>query len=164
MRGGGGADRVPGPFINTLPVRVRLGGGVGEVVSGMRGQLAELLMHEHAPLAVAQRSSGVPADLPLFTSILNYQGNVSDGSTPAASPLDDIKIVYSRDLTNYPLSVAVDDRGDGMSVVVDAVAGVDAEVVAGLVCTAMENLVEALESAPDTSLAGGWGGAGCGGS
>ncbi|MEV4583388.1 amino acid adenylation domain-containing protein, partial [Nonomuraea jabiensis] len=153
MNAGVGADRVPGPFINTLPVRVRLGVGVGEAVSGMRGQLAELLVHEHAPLAVAQRASGVPADTPLFTSILNYQGNVRDGSTPPASALDGIKVVYSQDLTNYPLSVAVDDRGDGMSVVVDAVAGVDAGVVAGLVCTAVENVVAALEAAEGMPLA-----------
>ena len=34
-------------------------------------QLGELMRHEHCPLSVAQRCSGVPAPAPLFPALLN---------------------------------------------------------------------------------------------
>src|ERR1043166_5636251 len=76
MQGGEGADRVMGLFINTLPVRIRVGEETVEAsVRRTHKQLAELLRQEHASLALAQRCSGVPAPRPLFTALLNYRYN-----------------------------------------------------------------------------------------
>ena len=74
MQGGEGADRVMGLFINTLPVRIEVGEeGVENAVRQTHRLLADLLRHEHASLALAQRCSAVPAPAPLFSSLLNYR-------------------------------------------------------------------------------------------
>ncbi len=74
MHGGARADRAMGLFINTLPVRVRLGEvGVREGVLAAHASLSELVWHEHAPLALAQRCSALPASTPLFSALLNYR-------------------------------------------------------------------------------------------
>ncbi|MZF85730.1 condensation domain-containing protein, partial [Streptomyces sp. SID5643] len=154
MSAGAGADRITGPFINTLPVRVRTGElGVLEAVAAMRGQLAELMQHEHAPLSVAQRAGHVAADTPLFTSFLNYRHNTPESTDWA---IDGIRLLLSRERTNYPLAGLVDDNGDSMSVAVRAVPPIDSHAVVQLVRTAAEGLVNALESAldggPETAL------------
>ncbi|WP_436844325.1 amino acid adenylation domain-containing protein, partial [Streptomyces canus] len=156
-----GADRVPGPFINTLPVRVRTAElDVLVAVSAMRDQLAGLVEHEHASLTTAQQAAQLPGNTPLFTSIFNYRHNT--GPRPAedagarAERSGGIRTVYMRERTNYPLAVTVDDDGDALGITVDAVAQVDADAVCGLLGTAVDGLVGALEArldgAPDTPL------------
>ncbi|KAG0161906.1 hypothetical protein DFQ30_004959, partial [Apophysomyces sp. BC1015] len=61
MQAGEGASSAMGLFINTLPLRVDLEGGVERTVRATHARLAGLLEHEHASLALAQRCSGVPA-------------------------------------------------------------------------------------------------------
>ncbi|RPE41514.1 amino acid adenylation domain-containing protein [Streptomyces sp. Ag109_O5-1] len=155
MNAGAGSDRVPGLFMNTLPVRVRTGDlGVLDAVTAMRGLLAGLLEHEHAPLALAQRASAVPADEPLFTTLFNYRHNTAGGSQGAESDgaahgdgFEGLRPVFSREQTNYPLSVSVDDDGDGLGLMVDAVGPIDPRAVAGMLHTAVGDLVAALEDA-----------------
>ncbi|WP_344518024.1 condensation domain-containing protein, partial [Streptomyces paradoxus] len=147
MNAGPGADRVPGPFINTLPVRMRVDETTAvAAVRGMRGQLAALLEHEHAPLALAQQASAVAGDVPLFTSILNYRPN-NGLNRETTELLDGVELAFFRERTNYPLSIAVDDDGTKIALTVDAVAAIDSEAVAALVCTATESLVSVLERA-----------------
>ncbi|MFF7459294.1 amino acid adenylation domain-containing protein [Kitasatospora sp. NPDC008115] len=152
MNAGAGADRVPGPFLNTLPVRVRLDGTtVDDALTALRRQLAGLLEHEHAPLAVAQAASGVPGGRPLFTSIFNYR----HGQTVHESgiDLDGIGVLVSREYTNYPLNVSVSDSGTGFVINVSALAPADPDRVHALLTTGLANLVEALTDAPRTPLA-----------
>ncbi|MEU0561057.1 amino acid adenylation domain-containing protein [Dactylosporangium sp. NPDC006015] len=153
MNAGAGADRVPGLFMNTLPVRVRTGDtGVLDAVRAMRGQLAVLLEHEHAPLTVAQRASAVPADAPLFTTLFNYRHNAPSGPAGEGEPSDGfagVRPVLSRERTNYPLLVSVDDDGDGFVLVVAAVAPIDPRSVAEMLRTAVGELVDALEHTPE---------------
>ncbi|MFJ3928566.1 amino acid adenylation domain-containing protein, partial [Streptomyces sp. NPDC090022] len=158
MNAGAGADRVAGLYMNTLPVRVRTGElGALEAVGAMRGQLAELLEHEHAPLALAQQASGLSGNTPVFTSLLNYRHNTGRGVERAddGGP-DGIRVLSVRERTNYPLTVSVDDSGDTMSLAVDAVAPIDPRAVGTFLRTTVETLLplveQALDGEPDTAL------------
>ncbi|MER7001418.1 condensation domain-containing protein, partial [Streptomyces sp. NPDC000410] len=162
LNAGAGADRVAGPFMNMLPVRARVDEvGVLAAVTAMRGQLAELLEHEHAPLAVAQQASGVPADAPLFTSMFNYRHNTGrrSGQSEAGNTderLEGIRMVFTQDRTNYPLSIAFDDDGEALVLAVDAVAPIDPTSVCAMLRTVVEGLIDALQGtldgAPDRLL------------
>ncbi|MER6086346.1 amino acid adenylation domain-containing protein, partial [Streptomyces sp. NPDC001833] len=156
MNAGTGAGRVQGPFINTLPVRVRTGAAsVGEAVDALRQQLAELLVHEHAPLALAQQSSGVPGTSPLFTSLFNYRHNkiaARAAEQRGGTGLDGVSSLLTRERTNYPLVVAVDDLESGFRLTVDATAVVDPRAVCELLRNAVRNLVTALDAEADLPL------------
>src|SRR5690606_27884254 len=111
MNGGPNALRTPGPFMNTLPVRLDVAGvDVAGAVRAVQSQLTGLLVHEHAPLVLAQQASGVPASAPLFTSLLNYRHSRQlDGGRDDGDELtwDGVTTTYARGGTNYPLNVAV---------------------------------------------------------
>ncbi|MFJ7281045.1 amino acid adenylation domain-containing protein, partial [Kitasatospora sp. NPDC098663] len=157
MSAGTGAGRVMGPFLNTLPVRVNLAGqAVGEAVDGLRRQLADLLAHEHAPLALAQQAAGLPGSTPLFTSIFNYRHSGPVGPRPEAAETGNafsgINRMLSRERTNYPVTVSVDDFGDRFLITADTLAPADPERLCTLLHTGLDGLVAALEQNPGTRL------------
>ena len=152
MNAGAGANKVLGPFINTLPVRVRVDDtGLTDAVAALRLQLAELLVHEHAPLALAQRASGVAAPAPLFTSIFNYRHS-QDAGGATATGFEGVEILYTLPRSNYPLTVAIDDMRTGFVINVDVIAPVVPELVCGLLNTVLRNLVVTLEETPGCSV------------
>ncbi|MEW1780512.1 amino acid adenylation domain-containing protein, partial [Streptomyces sp. NPDC086777] len=156
MNAGVGAERVPGPFMNTLPVRIDIADhDVAAAVEAMRSQLAGLLVHEHTPLAVAQQASGVPAPTPLFTALFNYRHS-DRARTTTGRPVEPsgITVLSGEDLTNYPVTVSVDDSGSGFWVSADVVAPGDPELVCGLLEVAVEGVVGALEGGVEVLLAG----------
>ncbi len=120
MHGGAGADRAVGIFINTLPVRARLGGRSVETgVREMQASLTGLLRHEHASLALAQRCSGVAPPAPLFSALLNYRHSPAETPDPddAASSPGGVETIYGEERTNYPLALSVDDLGEDFELV-----------------------------------------------
>ncbi|WP_141687596.1 non-ribosomal peptide synthetase, partial [Pseudomonas sp. 25 E 4] len=148
LQGGDGADRALGVFINTLPLRLDIDGqGVKTAVRATHDRLSALLGHEHASLALAQRCSGVAAPAPLFSSMLNYRHRgVATRSAGAQQAWQGMQTLTNNGRTNYPLSLNVDDLGDGYDIT--ALARIDAQRVCGYMQTALTRLVEALEQAP----------------
>ena len=152
MQAGANADRGLGLFINTLPVRIGVdGGGIADGVKATHARLIDLLRHEHAPLAVAQRASAVPADAPLFTSLLNYRYSV-EAPAPQAAPGDEMELLTAEERTNYPLVISVDDLGDDFAVTAQVSATVGAERVWSFMRTALEALVFALDHEPQRPI------------
>ncbi|MCK9799773.1 amino acid adenylation domain-containing protein, partial [Pseudomonas sp. MAFF 302030] len=154
MQGGEGADRALGMFINTLPLRVNVDQvSVREGLRATHGRLSALLGHEHASLALAQRCSGVAAPLPLFSAMLNYRHS-QDTQQPEAvhASAHGIQTLAGEERTNYPLSLNVDDRGEGFSLTAMTPARIGAQRICGYMQTALESLVDALERAPDMAM------------
>nr|WP_317985369.1 non-ribosomal peptide synthetase [Burkholderia pseudomallei] len=152
MQGGAQSDRALGLFINTLPVRMRVAQtGVEASVKGTHAQLAELMRHEHAPLVLAQRCSGVPAQTPLFTSLLNYR--YSKPKVAAAHIADGIELLDGHERTSYPLSMTVDDHERDFTIVAKVCERIGPQRVCELMELALEQLTRALSANPGGELA-----------
>ncbi|KGD22766.1 non-ribosomal peptide synthetase [Burkholderia pseudomallei] len=152
MQGGAQSDRSLGLFINTLPVRMRVAQtGVEASVKGTHAQLAELMRHEHAPLVLAQRCSGVPAQTPLFTSLLNYR--YSKPKVAAAHIADGIELLDGHERTSYPLSMTVDDHERDFTIVAKVCERIGPQRVCELMELALEQLTRALSANPGGELA-----------
>lgn len=157
MQGGGvGAGRVTGPSINTLPVRIQIGNeGVEAGVRRVHRQLSDLLRHEHASLALAQRCSGVAAPTPLFSALLNYRhssGPVQGVSEDRRRAWKGIRVLYGQERTNYPVTLSVDDLGQGFMLTAQVAARIGSMRVCEYMHTALKSLVEALESTPGRAI------------
>ncbi|MBV8368733.1 MAG: amino acid adenylation domain-containing protein, partial [Candidatus Eremiobacteraeota bacterium] len=150
-----GADRAIGMFMNTLPVRLRVGKSVRESVEDAHVLLAQLLRHEHAPLALAQRCSAVPGSTPLFSSLLNYRHGArkSETSADADRAWQGIAVLSGEERTNYPVGMSVNDHGDELSLSVKSDESVDPDRLCGYMQTALAGVVEALEREPARALA-----------
>ena len=150
MQGGAGADRVLGLFINTLPVRIRVGEeGVQDSVRRTHALLAQLLRHEHAPLALAQRCSAVAAPAPLFSALLNYRH--SAGAAPLLAG-EGMEFLGAEERTNYPFALSVDDLGEGFALTAQIQSPLEPQRVCAFMHTALEQLVHALEKTPTAPL------------
>ncbi|MFO0762765.1 MAG: amino acid adenylation domain-containing protein [Byssovorax sp.] len=106
-----GIDRMVGVLINTLPVRVRAPEG-DEVIAwltALQGEQAELIEHEHSPLAEVQALSEVPRGTPLFESLFVFENYpIEPGLGRGGEGSGAIGVVESRayEQPAYPLTVA----------------------------------------------------------
>ncbi|MCK9700950.1 AMP-binding protein, partial [Pseudomonas syringae pv. syringae] len=149
LQGTVGAERAMGMFMNTLPVRVQLATqGIHELVMDTHRDLSELLSHEQASLALAQRCSSVATALPLFSSLLNYrhQGQDSQLQWPGLRLLD------SSERTNYPLCLSVDDYGNDLSLMIHSVQPADPQRLGAMMQCALEQLTDALAHTPQIAV------------
>ncbi len=155
LQGGEGMERALGVFINTLPLRLDLGErSVRETVLDTHRRLTGLLAHEHAPLALAQRCSALPAGVPLFSALLNYRHSApeQDPDEAASGAWQGIELLHAAEQSTYPLTLSVDDRGESFELTAQTAPGIEARRVCAYLACALENLLKALEQAPQSAL------------
>ncbi|MFP1892736.1 amino acid adenylation domain-containing protein [Lonsdalea quercina] len=151
MQAGEGAGRVLGPCVNTLPLRINLESmSVIEVIKETHILLSELLSHEHAPLALAQSCSQVPASLPLFSAGFNYRYSQRQQALAASQEAGwaNMDGLFNEERGNYPLHVEVDDFGDSFSITTHVQRPMDPKRVARYLETALIGLENALREEP----------------
>ena len=144
-----------GLFLNTLPVRVRV--GAEGAAAGLRRThlyLAELAGREQAPLSLAQRCSGIAPPDPLFSAVLNYRHGRSAAvlGTGPGPAWEGIEIQSTEEWTNYPLTLSIDDMGDDVRLTAQIAGDVEPASVCELMRTALHALTGALEDRPETVM------------
>ncbi len=149
MGSGQGAERALGLFINTLPIRFRLGAlPLSQCLNTAHAALAGLLHHEHASLSLAQQCSGLPGGTPLFSALLNYRYSRATGERASHAWAGNMQLLAARDRTNYPATLSVDDLGEGFSLLAQVVPSVGARRLGGQMLVALEAVVASLEHNP----------------
>jgi amino acid adenylation domain-containing protein/FkbM family methyltransferase len=152
LEGRAGMQWTLGMFINTLPLRLSLQGTTAMgLVRQTHQELIQLLNHEQASLAEAQRCSGIGGSAPLFSALLNYRHSGADLHTEWTS-VDGVRVVGSQNWTNYAVTLSVDDMPDGFVLTSQTSKPLDPAKVLRYMGVALESLVTALEGAPQTAV------------
>ncbi|PBP94067.1 non-ribosomal peptide synthetase, partial [Pseudomonas congelans] len=149
LQGTVGAERAMGMFMNTLPVRVQLATqGAQELVMATHRDLSELLSHEQASLALAQRCSGMATAVPLFSSLLNYRHQSEDSQLQWPG----LRLLDSSERTNYPLCLSVNDYGSDLGLLIHSVQPADPQRLCAMMQCALEQLTDALAHTPQMAV------------
>ncbi|MGY0554053.1 amino acid adenylation domain-containing protein [Vreelandella sp. 2A-K22] len=153
MQGIEGAGRALGMFINTLPVRIKMGSqGVDQSLRQTHEALSALLYHEHASLGLAQRCSGLLGGTPLFTSLLNYRYSAPQQAKSLVHTWEGMEVLGGQERTNYPITMSVDDLGNGFQLVGQVSRIIGAQRLCDYLRTAIAGIVEKLQAKPKQSL------------
>ena len=149
MHGGEGSDRALGLFINTLPIRIRLGEvGVAEGIRQTHETLAQLVRHEHASLALAQRCSGVTGRCAAVLDAAELSTQRSPACAAAEMADSGMQVLSARERTNYPCTLSVDDLGSDFALSLQVVPPLSGERLCRYMHQALVEIVQALERAP----------------
>ncbi len=143
-----GTASVFGTLINTLPLRVRFGdAGVRETLLSTRDALAELLLHEQAPLNLAQRCSGISGPLPLFNAMINYRYSEEIHAVSHHGLLEGMRVLtgeWDTENSSFPITLDLDDGGHDFVINLQCHDSIDPMLLATCLRTAAENIAAAM--------------------
>ena len=104
-----GADRIPGPFVNNLPVRSKIDPALpaSDFLRSVHHHLTDLAAHQSTPLPRIQDCSAVPWRFRLFESLLVFQNYQIDGTLTQLGSRTTLSDFDGPIHTNFPLTVVV---------------------------------------------------------
>jgi amino acid adenylation domain-containing protein/thioester reductase-like protein len=138
-----------GPCINTLPLRLSLREvSVAALVERTSRELSELLAHDAVPLALAQSCSSIRNGSPLFTSLFNFRRGDSQYRVNIASDVGIRVLGMTGTRTGYPITVSVNDSGDGFEIIAQTDHRLSPQRIAGYLEAAAASLLDALDASP----------------
>jgi amino acid adenylation domain-containing protein len=138
-----------GLHINMLPIRIVVDDTeVASAIKDVHRKLGELILHENASLTLAQRCSRVSPPSALLTSLLNFRHS-EHVTTQAADRCETARgmarALRSDERSTYPVTVSVDDLGEGFVLSAHVQQPIDPTRVCGLTLAAVSAIVDALE-------------------
>lgn len=139
-----GFDRMVGLFVNTVPVRVRLDGGMDAVLDRLREQHWTVIDHEHLGLGDVQRCTGVSG--PLFDTLLAFENHPEAGACDVDGHVG-VTGVREREFCHYPLVVNV-TPGEHLRLRVDHRTDVVGRATADALATRLRDLLEDIARSP----------------
>ncbi|WDE09183.1 amino acid adenylation domain-containing protein [Thalassomonas viridans] len=146
LQGTEGAERMLGVMINALPFRVRIEGeSTASLIRQIHDWLKELVLYEQTPLALARACSAIDSDIPLFNAILNFRHSAPGSRQEGEN--DQFVMLDTRERTNYPFTMNVDDFGaqGGFRLTAQADQTPGAERILSYMQVALTGLAQALE-------------------
>ncbi len=139
-----------GLFMNTLPLRVNLAQPAAALLHDVEHNLLNVMQYEHAPLYEVKQYSSVPADMPLFSALLNYRHmELPEGEDGAMSQVQ-IERFGGHERTNYPFMLSVNDYGTRVSFSAQIAEQVGADRVNAYLEQAVTQLLNALDTSQQT--------------
>ncbi|WP_063307554.1 non-ribosomal peptide synthetase [Pseudovibrio sp. Ad46] len=148
------AERILGPFINTLPLRIQLADR--DWVSALRAvhqTLVDLMHHEFSSLTDAIEASGVDRATPLITSLINFRHAelLSDGSQGTSHrDLPGARYLAGHYGTSYPFNLTIDDFGGTFKVQTQAPHGCNASALLRMMQEGLQHLTKIYPEAETT--------------
>lgn len=108
-----GVETIVGPFINTIPVRVKIPpqASLLEWLKELQTQQVEARQYEHSPLIEVKGWSEVLRALPLFENLLTFENRPSDFTAPEQKTTIEISNLFHSNRNNLPLTMVVNPAG-----------------------------------------------------
>ena len=148
-----GIERVFGPLLNILPLRVAVDDNarVGDWLAEQQRMLLEMRQYDYLPLTQIRQAAGLPADGPFLTSMTVWE-NMPTAST---APLSDLGLTFGGhadyEKTSYPLTLmGYPGKRIRLKLVHDPRRFGDAD--AATLLDRLAGLVEALAESPERPL------------